>query len=97
MDTGFENFLRDFEAAAPADFRRAFRLALIAGAWAAPILIGRLPPLSRLSPEQQERALTAMEHSRVPELRQLLRVLKTVASLHYGGLAAVRQSIGYHQ
>jgi len=36
-----------------------------------------------------------MEDSPVPELRQLVSVLKTVVSLHYGGLPAVRQAIGY--
>jgi hypothetical protein len=38
-----------------------------------------------------------MDSSRLPELRQLVLVLKSVASLHYGGLPEVRQAIGYHQ
>jgi len=42
-------------------------------------------------------ALAAMERSRVPELRQLMTVLKTVASLHYGALPEVRLAIGYHR
>jgi hypothetical protein len=41
-------------------------------------------------------ALAAMERSRLPELRQLVRVLKTVVSLHFGALPQVRQAIGYH-
>ena len=96
-ETGFEDFLHEFSAKAPPDFRRAFGLALFAAGWVAPLLVARLPPISRLSFDDRERALAAMERSRVPELRQLMRVLKTVASLHYGGLAAVRKSIGYHQ
>jgi len=96
METGFDDFLTDFEREAPDAFRRVFRLALFAGGWVAPILIGRLPPITRLNPEDREKALAAMARSRVPELRQLVTVLKTVASLHYGGLREVRQAIGYH-
>ena len=97
LNTGFEDFLVEFDAAAPADFRRIFRLALTAAGWLAPLLIGRMPPISRLKLHDQERALAAMDRSRLPELRQLVIVLKTVASLHYGGLPGVRQAIGYHQ
>ncbi len=87
----------DFEASAPADFRRIFRLALVTAGWVAPLLIGRLPPMSRLNSHDRERALAAMDKSHLPELRQLVIVLKTVASLHYGGLPEVRQAIGYHR
>jgi hypothetical protein len=41
-----------------------------------------VPPMTRLNPEERDRALAAMNRSRVPELRQLVTVLKTVASLH---------------
>lgn len=96
LETGFEGFLTEFEAVAPSHLRRAFRLALVAAGWAAPILIGRPPPLSLLSSGDRTRALAAMESSRMPELRQLARVLKTVVGLHYGALPHVRQTIGYH-
>jgi hypothetical protein len=96
LDTGFDAFLEEFEAAAPSDLRRAFGLALFAAAWLSPLLIRRLPPISRLSAGDRELALAAMERSRLPELRQLVRVLKTVVSLHYGALPQVRQAIGYH-
>ena len=97
MDTGFEDFLTDFEAAAPKNFRSALRLALVTAGWVAPVLIRRLPPITRLNPDGRGRALAAMERSRVPELRQLMTVLKTVASLHYGALPEVRLAIGYHR
>jgi hypothetical protein len=97
LDTDFESFLNTFEAEAPADFRRAFHVALTTAGWLAPLLIGRLPPMTRLNPDERERALAAMEQSRLPELRQLVIVLKTVASLHYGALPEVRQAIGYHR
>jgi len=96
LDTGFEGFLVEFYAAAPADFRRIFRLALVVAGWIAPLLIGRMPPMSRLNSDDRESSLVAMDKSRLPELRQLVLVLKTVASLHYGGLPEVRQAIGYH-
>ena len=55
----------------------------------------RLPPLTRLQPADREAALRVMAASNVPELRQLVSVLKGVISLHYGSLPAVRQAIGY--
>lgn len=97
LDTGFEAFLEEFEAVAPPDLRRAFGLALFAAAWLSPLLIRRLPPVTRLRAGDSESALAAMERSRLPELRQLVRVLKTVVSLHYGALPQIRQAIGYHQ
>ena len=96
MESGFDDFLTDFEREAPDAFRRVFRLALFAGGWVAPVLIGRLPPITRLNQADREQALAAMARSRVPELRQLVTVMKTVASLHYGGLTEVREAIGYH-
>lgn len=97
LDTGFEGFLGEFDTAAPAAFRRVFRLALITAGWLAPLLIGRLPPMTRLKPTDRARALMAMERSRIPELRQLVIIMKTVASLHYGAVPQVRQAIGYHR
>ena len=96
MDTGFDDFVMDFEREAPDAFRRVFWLALFAGGWVAPFLIRRLPPVTRLNQEDREQALAVMARSRVPELRQLVTVLKTVASLHYGALPEVRKAIGYH-
>jgi hypothetical protein len=97
MDTGFDDFLVDFEREAPDAFRRVFRLALFAGGWVAPVLIRRLPPITGLNQDDREKAIAAMAGSRVPELRQLVTVLKTVASLHYGALPEVRKAIGYHR
>lgn len=95
VGSGFEAFLGDFDGQAPPRLRRAFRIALMAGAWVAPLLIGQLPPITRLPPGDRERALAAMDESPIPELRQLISVLKTVVSLHYGGLDSVREAIGY--
>src|SRR6266571_2105105 len=67
LDTGFEAFLVDFDAAAPTDFCRIFRLALVAAGWVAPPLIGHAPPMSRLNSGDRERALAAMNESRLPD------------------------------
>ena len=96
LDSGFEAFLPEFERDAAPQLRRAFRAALLAGGWLAPLLVRRLPPLSRLAPSERERALEAFGHSNVTVLRQLASVLKTVVALHYGAVAEVRQAIGYH-
>jgi hypothetical protein len=96
LESGFEDFLDEFEAGASPRLREAFGWALFAAAWVAPLLIRRLPPISRLEPAERTAALQAMERSRLAALRQLMRVLKTVVALHYGGLPAVRQAVSYH-
>lgn len=93
--SGFEAFLIEFHRQSPPRLWRAFRLALWTAGWIGPLLVRRMPPIGRLSNIDRAPALAAMEDSPVPELRQLVRVLKTVVSLHYGGLPAVRQAIGY--
>ena len=96
LDSGFEDFLVDFESQGAAQLRWTFGLSLFAAAWVAPLLIRRLPPLTRLAPGDRERALESMDRSNVTILRQLMRVLKTVVGLHYGAVPAVRRAIGYH-
>jgi len=96
MDSGFESFLDDFKALGAADLQRAFWIALFSAGWIAPLLVGKLPPLSRLSATDRERALEAMDGSNWALSRQLIRILKTVVGLHYGALPSVRQTIGYH-
>lgn len=96
LETDLDRFLEDFKELGATDLQRAFRIALISAGWIAPLLIHRLPPLSRLSPSERELALTAMDGSGVAILRQLVRVLKTVVGLHYGAVPSVRRTIGYH-
>lgn len=95
LETDFDVFLRDFRHTAPRPMRLAFEVALLAAGWLSPLLIHRLPPLSRLEPAGRDRALRAMAHSRSALPRQLLRVLKTVVGLHYGAVDEVRVAIGY--
>lgn len=93
IDAGFESFLREFDAVAPARLRQGFRLGVAAATWVAPVLVGRVPPLSLHRREVRERALVAM--SRRYTLRQLLSVVKTVVALCYGADPQVRAAIGY--
>lgn len=95
LDTEIGAFMTDFRKTSPPHLWRAFRLGLFSAAWVAPLLVRRLPPIARLGESDRERALAAMASSGVPELRQLVGVLKTVVGLHYGGLPEVRASIGY--
>ena len=96
LDAGFEEFLAEFDELGAPPLRFAFRLSLFAGAWIAPLLVRRLPPLSRLPAGDRSAALSAMEVSNVNALRQLMRILKTVVALHYGAVPSVRKTIGYH-
>lgn len=95
FEAGFEEFERGFAADAPPPMRLGWRAALLAAYWLSPLLIGRLPPLSRLSPDEREDALCAMGKSRVYLLRQVFLLLKAVTSFGYGGTKAVRRAVGY--
>lgn len=96
LESGFESFWVESNADLAPRLRLAFRFALFTAAWVAPVMVRRLPPLGRLSPTDRERALAAMERSRLVILRQLVRILKTVAALHYGAHPEVRKAVGYH-
>ena len=96
LESSFESFWEESKADVAPPLRLAFRLGLFTAAWVAPVLVRRLPPLGRLSASDRERALTAIERSHVLILRQLVRILKTVAALHYGAHPDVRKAIGYH-
>jgi hypothetical protein len=94
MQAGFDVFWQDFERTALPRLRWSVRAALFAAAWIAPLLIGRLPPLSRHSQPVREEALDAMGVSRLPLVRQVFALLKTIASLCYGANPAVRAALG---
>ena len=95
FDAGFDAFWADLEQTALPAWGWGFRAAVVTAVWAAPLLIRRLPPLTRLDRSARERALTALGASRFALLRQMLTLLKTVAGLCYGADPRVRQAIGY--
>jgi len=95
LDTDFEAFCSDFERTALPAWRWGFYLALWVANWIAPLLIYRLPPLTRHDRRTRERALTVMETSRVYVLRQLMGLLKTIVCFGYGADQNVRNAIGY--
>jgi hypothetical protein len=95
FDCGFDAFYAEFRKTAPASFRFGFSAALFVASWLAPFMIGRLPPLARLSPDDRERALEALGRCRFYPLRQCLLLLKAVCSFCYGADARVRAAIGF--
>jgi hypothetical protein len=95
FDTDFDTFWSDVERTALPAWRWGFRLALFSAIWIAPLLIRQLPPLSQHDRLTRERALAAMESSRIYFLRQMLALLKTIVCFGYGADGNVRSAIGY--
>jgi len=95
FEAGFDSFHLDFENSAVPSLRWGFRAALFVATWLAPLLIRRLPPLTRLDRPTRERALLALETSRFYLLRQMLLLLKTTVCFCYGADPAVRDAVGY--
>jgi hypothetical protein len=95
LDAGFKEFWSEVERTALPGWPLGLQAALFAANWAAPLLIGRLPPLAMHDRPTRERALAAMDTSRFPLLRQMMVMLKTIVSLCYGANRDVRDAIGY--
>lgn len=95
LEAGYERFHAEFLRAAPPPMGWALRGALWSAAWVSPLLIGRLPPLTRLEPASRERALEAMAASDVYLLRQALLLVKLAAGLCYGADPDVRRALGH--
>lgn len=95
LDTDFDRFYEDFSRTSALPMRLAFGAAVFAATWIAPLLIGRLPPLTRHARGERERALQALTTSRSSTLRQLAVVMKTVISFCYGSDPRVRRAIGH--
>ena len=94
LDAGFERFHEDFSRTALPSMRLGFSASLWVAAWVAPLLIRRLPPLTRLPPQEREAALEALGKSRFYLLRQCLFLLKAMACFCYGADREVRRSLG---
>lgn len=95
FEAGFEDFESGFSKDAPLPMRLGWRAALFVAYWVSPLLIGRLPPLGRLSSAEREDALCAMGKSRFYLIRQASLLLKAVTSFGYGGTKTVRRAVGY--
>ena len=95
LEAGWEEFHRAFERQAVGRLRLGLRAALFVAIWVAPVLIGRVPPITLYGRETRERALEALQRSRLYALRQLLGLLKLTVALCYGADPEVRQAIGY--
>jgi hypothetical protein len=95
FDAGFDEFYKDFSANGLWTMRLGFKGALFVGAWIAPLLIGRLPPITLHDRPTREAALEALGSTRFYLLRQMMLVLKAVASFCYGANRDVRDAIGF--
>jgi hypothetical protein len=63
--------------------RWTFRLALWFVAWSAPLALGRLPPLARLSQADRFRALERMERGGMAQTAAILAVKAVLCILYY--------------
>src|SRR6059036_3144990 len=81
IGANFEDFYREFSRTATWKLRVPFSLALFVAVWIAPLLIGRVPPLTRFDRSTRERALERLFSSRIYLLRQTSLALKLVLSL----------------
>ena len=95
FDAGFDDFYAEFARTAAGPMRLGFGIAIFVATWLSPLMIRRLPPLTRHQPADRERALRALATSRSLVLRQLAVVLKAVICLGYGADPGVRRIIGY--
>lgn len=95
LDVDFERFYEKLCREAPIAMLVGFHAALTSAIWVAPLLIGKLPPLSRLSRDDREAALRALGKSRYNVLRQMLLILKATSGFCYGGDVRVRDSIDF--
>jgi hypothetical protein len=95
LDTDFDGFVRSFLPSAHPLLSLGFRAGCLAAAWVSPVLIRRVPPITRLSPADRERALDAFSRTRVHSLRRLSGALRLVVALGYGGDERVRAAIGF--
>lgn len=94
FEAGFDGFYAGFRKDASPAMVFGFRAALFASVWVAPLLIGKLPPITRLRRPAREKALEAMGKSRFYLLRQLMLVLKAVCCFCYGADRSVRDALG---
>ncbi|MDP9341296.1 MAG: hypothetical protein M3Q23_04110 [Actinomycetota bacterium] len=88
-------FLDEYERSATPLLRLGLRAGMFTAVWIAPVLIGRLPPITLYGRRTRERALEALARTRVYPLRAAFGGLKLVVSFGYGVDPEVRRAIGY--
>lgn len=80
---------------APAYLRFVFPLGLFALEWGTLVFMGTLRPLSRLTPEEQDRYLDGWTKSRLLPRRELFKGVKALCMMGYYSHPAVLAHIGY--
>jgi hypothetical protein len=94
FDAGFDAWYREEFSHAVFSMKLGFWAALFIAIWVAPLLIGKLPPISLYKRETRERALNALYTSKVYVFRQMLLLLKATLTFCYGADPEVRKAIG---
>ena len=95
LDAGFEDFYNELAASTPLAMRVGLRATLFVAIWLAPLLIGKVPPITLYDRETREQALQAMASSRSNLLRQMIFLMKMNAGFCYGANAEVRDAVGF--
>ncbi len=95
FDAGFDDFYVEFRRDAVFSMKIGFWAALFLAAWIAPLLIGKLPPISLYQRQTREAALAAMGKSNLYVLRQMYLLLKATVCFSYGANSQVRRAIGF--
>lgn len=95
FEAGWDAFEQRFWRDAVFSMRLGYWAALFTAIWIAPLLIGRLPPISLYRRETRERALLALYRSRIYALRQMFLLLKATVCFCYGADRDVRDAIGF--
>jgi hypothetical protein len=94
-EAGVEEFLDEFRRSASPLLRLGLRAGMFLAVWIAPVMIGRVPPITLYRRATRERALEALAGTRVHAVRAAFTALKVAVSLGYGADPAVRRAIGY--
>ncbi|HET7482349.1 MAG TPA: hypothetical protein VFK89_05750 [Actinomycetota bacterium] len=90
----FDDFYADFAANASGKLLLSFRASLFLAIWVAPLLVGRIPPITRHRADVRRRILDRFFASRIALFRQIALTMKFVVSLCYGADDDVRRAVG---
>lgn len=95
FEAGFDEWYAHWVRTAPPLMVVGFHAALGVGIWVAPLLAGKLPPITRHDRDTREAILEALGKSRSGLLRQVALLLKVTTTFGYGVNTEVRRAVGY--
>ncbi len=91
----FSSFYAKWKSDAVFSMWIGFVAALFVCVWIAPMLIGKIPPISLYKRETREQVLMALYNSKYNVLRQVVFLLKATVSFWFGTDDRVRDALGY--